>query len=124
MADRTNAFRRGQYFRALPASEEPPALLVGSYSACGACNADRPSVGEQVCAGRERHRAGIINRYTETIGEAGGRPRRLSEGGKDRGLLEIFLFLFSFFRRESEETAWECGFAADCVRVGKSEKKY
>ena len=31
VADRTNAFRRGQYLRALPASEEPPALLVGSY---------------------------------------------------------------------------------------------
>ena len=31
VADRTNAFRRGQYLRALPASEEPSALLVGSY---------------------------------------------------------------------------------------------
>ena len=35
VADRTNAFRRGQYLRALPASEEPPALLVGSY--CFTC---------------------------------------------------------------------------------------
>ncbi len=31
MTDCTNAFRRGQFLRALPASEEPTALLVGCY---------------------------------------------------------------------------------------------